>query len=115
MANSFKSETAVNIGTSEATVYTCPANTQTTVIGLSLANVSATDPIYATVYLDATGRTSGAEDKATLIKSAPLYVGGSLVLFGGDQKLVLEPGDTVKVVSDTASSIDVVLSHLEIT
>lgn len=115
MANNFKSETAVNIGTTETTVYTCPASTQTTVIGLSLANVSATDPVYVTVYLDATSRTSGAEDKAALIKSAPVYIGGCLVLFGGDQKLVLEPGDTIKVVSNTASSIDAVLSHLEIT
>ena len=115
MANTFKSETAVNIGTSETTVYTCPADTKTTVIGLSLANVSATDPVYGTVYLDATGRISGAEDKATLIKSAPLFVGGTLALFGGDQKLVLEPGDAVKVVSDTISSIDIVLSHLELT
>jgi hypothetical protein len=115
MANTFQSETAVNIGTSEASVYTCPASTQTTIIGLSISNISATDPVYATVYLDATGRTSGARDKATLIKSAPIYLGGSLVLFGGDQKLVLEPGDMIKVVSDTASSLDVVLSHLEIT
>lgn len=115
MANNFKSETAVNMGTSESTIYTCPADTQTTVIGLSLSNISVTDPVYVTVYLDATSRTSGAEDKATLIKSAPVYIGGTLALFGGEQKLVLEPGDRIKVVSNTASSIDAVLSHLEIT
>ena len=115
MANTFLSETAVNIGTSEATVFTCPSNTQSTVIGLSLTNVSAQDPIYVTAYLDATNRTSGAEDKATLIKTAPIYVGGALILYGGDQKLVMEPGDQVKIVSDTASSVDVVLSHLDIT
>jgi hypothetical protein len=34
---------------------------------------------------------------------------------GGDQKVVMEPGDTLKVTSDTASSADVVLSHLDIT
>jgi len=34
---------------------------------------------------------------------------------GGDQKVVMEPGDTITVESDTASSVDVVLSHLDIT
>ena len=115
MANTFLSETAVNIGTSETTVFTCPSDTQTTVIGLSLANVSGQDPIYVTAYLDATNRTSGAEDKATLIKTVPINVGGSLILYGGDQKLVMEPGDKLNIVSNTASSIDVVLSHLDIT
>ena len=48
-------------------------------------------------------------------QDAPIPVGGSLVVVGGDQKLVMEPGDTIKVTSDTASSADVVLSHLDIT
>ena len=50
-----------------------------------------------------------------IVKNAPIPVGGSLVVVGGDQKLVLEPGDTVKVTSSQASSADVVLSHLDIT
>ena len=39
----------------------------------------------------------------------------ALVVVGGDQKVVMEPGDTITVESDTASSADVVLSHLDIT
>jgi len=50
-----------------------------------------------------------------LIKAAPVPVGGTLVVVGGDQKVVMEPGDALKVVSDTASSADVVMSHLDIT
>jgi hypothetical protein len=50
-----------------------------------------------------------------LIKAAPVPVGGSLVVIGGDQKVVMEPGDVIKVTSDTASSADVVISHLDIT
>ena len=113
MANSFLSETDTAVGTSPATILTCPSATEITVIGLSIANI-VTSQIAVDVVLDASGRTSGAEDSVYLIKSAPVPVGGSLVVVGGDQKVVLEPGDTIKVTSDTASSADVVLSHLDI-
>ena len=114
MANSFKSETDKEIGTSTATVFTCASSTETTIIGLSVAN-RVSSQILIDVELDASSRTSGAEDKVFLVKDAPIPVGGSLVVVGGDQKLVMEPGDTIKVTSDTASSADVVLSHLDIT
>ena len=67
------------------------------------------------MQLDASNRTSGSEDSVYLVKDAPIPVGGSLVVIGGDQKVVLEPGDRIKVTSNTASSADVVLSHLDIT
>ena len=114
MANAFKSETDTAIGTSAATVYTCPASTQTTVIGLTVSNIVASQ-IEVDVQLDASTRTSGAEDSVYIIKAAPVPVGARLVVVGGDQKVVMEPGDTIKVTSNTASSADVVLSHLEIT
>jgi len=114
MANAFLSETDTGIGTSPATILTCGASTETTVIGLSISNI-VTSQITVDVQLDASGRTSGAEDSVYIVKDAPIPVGGSLVVVGGDQKLVLEPGDTVKVTSSQASSADVVLSHLDIT
>lgn len=114
MANSFKSETDTAIGTSAATIYTCPSSTQTTIIGLTVANIH-TSQIEIDVQLDASTRTSGAEDSVYLIKDAPIPVGSSLVAVGGEQKVVLEPGDTIKVTSNTASSADVAMSILEIT
>jgi hypothetical protein len=113
MANSFLSETDTAVATSPATILTCPSATEITVIGLSIANI-VTSQIAVDVVLDASGRTSGAEDSVYLVKAAPVPVGGSLVVVGGDQKVVLEPGDAIKVTSDTASSADVVLSHLDI-
>jgi hypothetical protein len=50
-----------------------------------------------------------------LIKSAPIPSGGTLVIIGGDQKVVLETLDSIKIKSDTAASVDVVMSILEIT
>ena len=114
MANSFLSETSAGIGTSPTDVLVCPSSTEVTVIGLSVSN-RATSQILVSVELDGTGRTSGAEDKVYLVRNAPVPVGSSLVVVGGDQKVVMEPGDKITVTSDTASSADVTLSHLDIT
>jgi hypothetical protein len=114
MANSFKSKTDTAIGTSAATVYTCPSSTETTIIGLTVANI-VTSQIEVDVQLDASTRTSGAQDSVYVIKNAPVPVGSSLVVIGGDQKVVMEAGDTLKVTSNTASSADVAVSLLEIT
>jgi hypothetical protein len=108
MANTFKNFFSKNVGTSPATVYTCPSATQTTVIGLSVANTTAS-PITTDVYI-----TSSAVDYY-LIKSGVVPVGGSLVVVGGDQKVVLEAADDLKVVTSAASSADAVASVLEIT
>jgi len=114
MANSFLSETDTAVGTSPASIFTCPASTETTIIGLSISNI-VTSQILIDVVLDASGRSSGAADSVHLIKDAPVPVGSSIVVVGGDQKVVMEPGDILKVTSDTASSADVLMSHLDIT
>lgn len=107
MANLFKSYPVKDVGTSPSTVYTCPSATQTTLIGLSVANTSAS-PITTDAYV-----TRSAVDYY-LVKAATIAVGGSLVIVGGDQKVVLEPSDVLKVVTSSASSADVFSSLLEI-
>ncbi len=114
MANSFKSKTDTAIGTSAATLYTCPSATESTIIGLTIANI-ATSQIVIDVQLDASTRTNGAEDNVYMIKDAPIPVGSSLVVVGGEQKVVMEPGDTLKITSNVASSADAIASLLEIT
>ena len=96
-----------SVGTSAATVYTCPSATQTTIIGLTLGNITSS-PITVDVYV-----TSSAVDYY-LVKGAVVPVGGSLVPIGGDQKLVLEAADVLKAISSAASSVDVIASLLEI-
>jgi hypothetical protein len=108
MANTFKNHFSKNVGTSAATVYTTPSSTQTTVIGLSIANTT-TGAVTADVYV-----TSGGVDYY-MIKGATIPAGGALVPVGGDQKLVLEAADILKVVSSAATSLDVICSILEIT
>ena len=100
MADTFKSYQSTSV-TTEATVLTGPSSTQTTVIGLSIANTGAS---VATVDVKL--------NTAYVVKSAPVPVGGSLVVVGGDQKLVVEATDTIKVTSDI--TVDVITSTLEI-
>jgi hypothetical protein len=108
MANSFKLVTDTAVGTSPATVYTCPASTDTTAIGLTIANI-VTSQIEVDVQV-----TNNDGDNVYVIKNAPVPVGSSLVVIGGDQKVVLNASDTLVVTSNTASSADVALSILEI-
>lgn len=105
MANTFKSYLTAGV-TTQTTVHTGPAATQTTVIGLSLSNTSTTTVAMVSVSL-----TRGAT-VVSVVSNASIPVGDSLVLFGGDQKLVIQSGDLVKVTS--SSSVDVIVSVLEV-
>lgn len=108
MANTFTSYGNKSVGTSAATVVTIGSSTQTTVIGMSCANTTAS-PVTVDAYFTRSGTDY------YLVKGATVPVGGSLVIVGGDQKVVLVTSDVLKVVSSTASSIDVVTSVLNIT
>ena len=108
MPNNFKVKTSGSIGTSAGTIYTCPSSTQTTVIGLNLANILTTG-ITANVLLE-----NADGDNINIIKNAPIPSGSALAPIGGTQKLVMEAGDILKVSSSNASSIDCALSVLEV-
>lgn len=100
MANIFKSYQSADV-TTETIVFTGPASTQTTVIGLSVANTSGA---YTTASIKL--------NSAYIVKDAPIKAGGSLIAIGGDQKVVVEDGDTVSVIAD--QTVDVITSTLEI-
>ena len=107
MANTFKSNVAANIVTSDNTVYTCPGATQTTLIGLTLSNKSA-GTITSNVYL----RRSSVD--YSIISNAPILTGSTLVPIGGEQKVVLQAADELKITTSANGSLDVIASLLEI-
>jgi hypothetical protein len=109
MANAFKLVTDTGVGTSPATVHTGASATETTIIGLTIANI-VTSQIEVDVQLE-----NNDGDNVYLIKAAPIPVGSSLVVVGGEQKVVMNASDVLKVTSNTATSADVTLSILEIT
>ena len=108
MANTFTSYVNKDVGTAAATVVTVGASTQTTLIGMSCANTTAS-PVTVDAYV-----TRSAVDYY-LVKGATVPVGGSLVIVGGDQKVVLITSDALKVLSSAAASIDLLTSVLNIT
>lgn len=107
MSSNFKSYATASIGTANTTIYT--ASAVTTVIGFSLANVTG-NAICASSFVS---KTNGGRS-AFIVKDAPIPNGGSLIAIGSEQKVVLEVGDTLNVYSNTASSIDALLSTLEL-
>ena len=100
MANTFANYTNTAVTTS-TTVYTGPVATQSTVIGMTIANTT-TNSILTSVTLNG----------VFLVKNAPIPVGGAFVPVGGDQKLVVTAGDLLNVEADFA--VDVITSVLEI-
>jgi|TARA_X000000950_G_scaffold255360_1_gene319898 hypothetical protein len=109
MANAFKLVTDTGVGTSAATVHTGASATETTIIGLTVANI-----VSSQIEVDVQVENNDG-DNVYLIKAAPIPVGSSLVVVGGEQKVVMNASDVLKVTSNTASSADVALSILEIT
>ncbi len=110
MANTFTRKLSRGVGTSLTAVgsYTVGASTQTTVIGLTVSNTTGND-----ITVDVT-LNDGAND-TYIVKDAPVPAGSALVPIGGNQKIVMITGDSIKVNSSAASSLDAVLSILEIT
>ena len=121
MANTFKNVTfqggAVAADVVSAVGTACPDGSQITIIGMTIANL-VSDVISVGVKMT---DNAGTPVLTWIVKDAPIATGGSLVVVGGDQKLCLEytsgstSGDQIQVVSNTANSIDVVISYLEIT
>ena len=124
MANTFRKKTSKAVGTSffqvgansagasQSGAYAVHSSTQTTVIALSVSNVTGSS-VDVAVALSATMANTTYD--ISLGTTIPVPSGSTVVLIGGDQKLVMETSDLVKVKSSAASSVDVCMSILEIT
>ena len=110
MANTFTRKTSQNTCATAAQVgaYQVPAATTTIVIGLICTNTTGS-AITANVYL------ANATANTYIVANAPISSGASLISVGGDQKIVMVTGDRMFVQSSAASSIDTIMSIMEIT
>jgi hypothetical protein len=104
MAQNFRRYTSNDVGVAAATIFT--ANSYDTLVGIYVANVAATS-VTASVYIN-----DGTND-IYLIKSAPIPTGSALQVLDGGSKIVVQSGDVLKVISDTASSLDVWVSAVD--
>ena len=110
MANTFDRKLSRQVGTTATAIgsYTVPSSTTTVVIGLSVTNTTGS-AISANVYIkDATTAVT------SLVTNGPISAGSSLIVGGGDQKIVLITGDQIFVQSSASTSIDAVMSIMEI-
>lgn len=104
MAQNFRRYTSNAVGTSAATLFT--ANSFDTVVGISVANITSS-AINVDVYIN------DSSNDIYLVKDAPIPAGSALQVLDGGAKFVVQSGDALKVVSDTASSADVWVSAVD--
>lgn len=109
MANVFKNSIKGPAGTGGLSVYTTPANTVSTVIGVNVANI-----LTQNINVDVSITDNSASVTKYLVKGAIITQGSSAILVGGEQKVVLEANDSITVTSSVDASVDVVVSVLEI-
>jgi len=109
MATVFKNVLSTGLGTTPTTVLTTSGTAVTTVIGLSLTNLTGSI-ILASVQLQDTVVGSSAY----FVQNVVLPPNQSLRLINGGERLVLGPSTNVIINSNTASSMDLVMSWVEI-
>ncbi len=107
MAQNFRRYIERAIGTSAADIPDgSNFDSYDTIVGINLANIVA-QQITVSVYLQNGG------NNYYLIKDAPIPAGSSLQLLDGGAKFVVASGDRLFIVSDTASSVDVIVSAVD--
>ena len=108
MANNFKLKTKANVGVTTTNIYTAPSATTTVVIGITAANVSASNINIGI------GITRASADDIEIGKNIPLPQGASLEFMQGN-KIALEASDTLTAKSDVNNSLDMAVTIMEIT
>lgn len=109
MATTFKNKLANNLGTTPTTVLATSASATTTVLGLSFTNVTASIILVSVQLQDTVASTT-----AYFVQNVIVPPNTSIRLINGGERLVLGSSTNVIVSGNTASSLDMVLSYVEI-
>jgi len=111
MANTLKNLLHTQLSTDSATLYTCPSNTKTIVIGMSAANILSNQNANFSTGIQDSG---GAAAKVThIVKNTTVAPGGTEVVVGGDHKIIMQAGNILKAVSSDSDSLDIIVSYVE--
>jgi hypothetical protein len=108
MATNFKNIIGKQIGTERVAVYTVPAATSTTVIGMNVANLTE-GMVGCTIEIGDEASSIG-----TMVKGMPIAPGSSLKPIGKGEKIVLDATNVLYVTADQTDSLDVIVSIVEI-
>ena len=104
MAQDFRNVLVRTIGTSDTTLLA--GGNYDAVIGIRCCNI-----LTSTIAIDVKIAKGGAD--YFLAKGVVIPPNSAIELIQGGAKIVLASGDTLEAVSDTASSLDVVLSYID--
>ena len=108
MANTFKNAALANVSNSGyVNLYTCPASTQTVILGLAIANKTSN-----AVTVQVQFRDGSASTDFQLLENVSIPANTTLETLAG-QKYILEASDILKVKAGTGSALDVVLGFME--
>jgi hypothetical protein len=109
MATAFKNTLYNAIGTTPTTVKTTINNGNTTVIGLSLTNLTETVITVSIQIQDTISNTT-----AYFVNGVIVPPHQSLRAVTGGEKLIMGPSTNMIITSSLASSLDLVMSYVEI-
>lgn len=111
MASTFRNLLASGIGTVHSSPILTTGNAvKTTVIGMSLTNMT-TDIVLASVQI----MDTGANTSAYYLKDILIPPNQSLRVINGGEKLILGSNVDVYIFSNTENALDLVMSFVEIT
>jgi hypothetical protein len=113
MATAFRNILHSEIGTVEVQVISVATVARATIIGLSLTNLTG-GIVLATIRIVNTTETS-PNDSAYFVKDVVVPPNQSLRVINGGEKLILAGDMNVYVQSNTAASLDLIASYVEIT
>jgi hypothetical protein len=109
MATNFKNVITKEVGTVRVPAYTAPGSTKTTIIGISIANITSSMVSCSLLIGDGDGSAVGY-----YFKDVPLAPNSTLKPIGKGEKIVLEAGDTLFVEANKTDALDVITSLVEI-
>jgi len=109
MPTTFKHAVNKNIGTTPVDVVQVPVGFRSTVIGCNIANVTDYDTVNVDVFV-----ISEDSAPAYYVKGLTVSPNSAVKIITNGEKLILPETAGLRIVSDTADSIDVVVSFVEI-
>lgn len=109
MPTLFKNKLYSGLGITEQTILTSNGSAKTTVVGLSLTNLTD-NVVMASITL-----TDPVENiTAYYVKDVMVPPNQSLRVINGGERLVLDPSTDVKMKANSDASLDLVMSYVEI-
>jgi len=109
MPTAFKNVLQSNLGTAPTTVLTTDAGVKTTIVGISLTNVTSSI-VLASIHLE----DSVSATSAYYIQNAVIPPNQSLRVVNGGERLVLGEQTAIVITTNTDDSVDLVLIYVEI-